>query len=128
MCTREETFKALLLQIKSMRPRTPSRIEADSVVRLIFSILDPQRKGYTNFLNLTTLNSGRGRTLARYQNLLAPIMLTIRAFPTNESDLDFHRFKLVSSLDRRGSQFSGSTLTLPLLNQTPKYFHFRNPC
>ena len=58
---------------------------------------------------------GAGNILAKNQNLLAPRVLMIKAFPTRDKFLDFQRFKFFSNLDSLGCQFSCSTVLKPLL-------------
>ena len=120
--TRAETLRALLLHIKSMRPRPPLWVGTDRDFRLTVSILDPHRKGKTSFLNREITHSGVGKTLERNQNLLAPRVLMISTFPTRDKERHFHKLILDSNLEILGSQLSGSTLTNPLENQTPQIF------
>ena len=124
VCTKAETLRALLLHIKSMRPRPPLWTGTDRDFLATVSILDPHRKGKTSFLKREITHSGVGKTLARNQNLLAPRILMTRTFPTRDKERHFHKLMLDSNFEILGSQLSGSTLTNPLENQTPQIFIF----
>ena len=89
--TRAEILRALLLHIKSMRPRPPLWTGTDRDLLQKVSILDPHRKGKTSFLNCETTHSGVGKTLARNQNLLAQRIFMTRTFPTKDKERHFHR-------------------------------------
>ena len=116
--TRAETLRALLLHIKSMRPRPPLWTRTDRDFLATVSILDPHRKGKTSFLNREITHSGVGKTLARNQNLLAPRILITRTFPIRDKERHFHKLILDSNFEILGSQLSGSTLTNPLENHS----------
>ena len=78
--TRAETLRALLLHIKSMRPRPPLWTGTDRDFLATVSILDPHRKGKTSFLNREITHSG-GQNLSKEPKFTCSEDINDKNFP-----------------------------------------------
>ena len=105
-----------------MKPKPPwPRGQTIDFLATVSSLV-PQREGQTKLLYLSKTHQGGINTRNKYKSLLSPKTLRIRTLPTEDKDLDFHSNKELSHLDRRSSQLSLSTGTVP--NTTPRIFNF----
>ena len=114
---RDQQSRTRSVVVTQFRPFRPQKGQTRTKSSLV-----PHRKGQTKLLYLSKTHRGGINTRDKYKSLLSPNTLRIRTLPTKDKDLDLHSDKELSNLDRRGSQLSLSTRTVP--NTTPRIFNF----